>query len=472
MSSFGVSLLAGKSARAIAIAVRARHVSATEMVRAALDRIAAGDVTINSFTRVTEATALSDAAAVDARVAAGDSTAVLAGVPFAVKDLFDVEGLVTTAGSRIRQDDPPATVDATVVARLRAAGAVLVGTTNMDEFAYGFATVNAHHGPTRNPHDPERLAGGSSGGSAAAVAARLVPISLGSDTNGSIRVPAALCGVFGLKPTYGRLSRAGTYPFAGSFDHVGPFAADVADLAAAYDAMAGYDPRDPVCSDRPAQSCAVRTGGLSRPALRVGVLGGYFQQDCDASLLAAIEEIAVALGADRDVELAEAARARAAAFVITAAEGGALHRADLRRHAGLYDPATRDRLIAGALLPASVPLQAQRFRSWFRQQAARLFETYDVLIAPACAVPAPRFDQAFLTLGGQQVPARAHLGLYTQPISFIGLPVLAAPVAHDGGLPLGVQLIGKPWHEHQLFQLAAWLAQGGLVRTHPISHSA
>ena len=220
------------SALAIAAAVRAGKTRAHDVVAGALERIARRDATLNAFTSVLRDRALADADAIDHRLASGADAGPLAGVPFAAKNLFDIAGVTTLAGSKINADNAPATRDATAVARLRTAGAVLVGALNMDEYAYGFSTENTHYGPTRNPHDPSRIAGGSSGGSAAAVAAGLVPLSLGTDTNGSIRVPAALCGVFGLKPTFGRVSRAGVVPLAWSFDHVGPFARRVADLAA------------------------------------------------------------------------------------------------------------------------------------------------------------------------------------------------------------------------------------------------
>jgi AtzE family amidohydrolase len=233
------------SAAEAAAAVRAGRRSAKDVAEAALAGVAARDGALNCLTAVTAERARAEAVAVDAAVSAGRDPGPLAGVPVAVKNLFDVEGLATLAGSKIERDKSPAARDAFLLRRLRAAGAVLLGALNMDEYAYGFTTENHHYGPVRNPHDTGRIAGGSSGGSAAAVAAGLAPLALGSDTNGSIRVPASLCGVFGLKPTYGRLSRGGAYLFAASFDHVGPFARDAADLALAYDAAQGADPDDP-----------------------------------------------------------------------------------------------------------------------------------------------------------------------------------------------------------------------------------
>ena len=233
---------------AIAEAVGTGRVGAVEVAEATLERIA-GD-TLNCFTAVLRKRALADAAAADRARAAGTPPGPLAGVPFAVKNLFDVAGTVTLAGSRINRDNPPAARDAFVVRRLAAAGAVLVGALNMDEYAYGFTTENSHYGATGNARDPARMAGGSSGGSAAAVGAGLVPLSLGSDTNGSIRVPASLNGVYGLKPTYGRLGRSGCFPFVATLDHVGPFSHSAADIALAYDALQGPDPDDRVQAPR------------------------------------------------------------------------------------------------------------------------------------------------------------------------------------------------------------------------------
>ena len=235
---------------AIAEAVRGRELRARDLTEASLASIRAHNDKLNCFTRVLEREALAAADTVDRRIAAGGDPGPLAGVPFAAKNLFDIAGVTTLAGSKILAGNPPAAQDATAVERLKRAGAVLVGATNMDEFAYGFVTENAHYGVTRNPHDQSRVAGGSSGGSAASVAAGMVPLSLGSDTNGSIRVPAAFCGVYGLKATYGRISRAGAFLFAASFDHVGPFARSTRDLAVAFDVLHGPDPRDPVCSQQ------------------------------------------------------------------------------------------------------------------------------------------------------------------------------------------------------------------------------
>ncbi|WP_278374463.1 AtzE family amidohydrolase [Sphingobium xenophagum] len=386
---------------------------------------------------------------------------VLAGVPFVAKDLFDIAGRTTMAGSIINADDAAAVVDATAVARLKAAGAVLVGLANMDEYAYGFSTENHHHGPTRNPHDPTRIAGGSSGGSAAAVAAGIVPISLGSDTNGSIRVPASLCGIFGLKPTFGRLSRAGTFPFVASLDHIGPFARCVDDIALVYDVLQGADPLDPACVDRPSDLVGSLDRRIGR-TFKVGLLDGWFRQGATTEALAAVEKVASAFANLRPANWAGAEVARSAAFCMTAIEGSSFHFSRLSRQAASFDPAVRDRLLAGALMPAHLGQQVRRVRRSVGQEVDQLFRDFDLLIAPATPCSAPRIGEATIEIDGIQVPVRANLGIYTQPISFVGLPALASPVDLPG-MPIGVQLIAAPWNERVLLQAASWLEDQGIL---------
>jgi AtzE family amidohydrolase len=453
---------AGHDGVGLALAVRAGRASARAVTAAALARIAARGPSVNALTTVLEAQARADADRVDAALAAGRDPGPLAGLPFAVKDLFDIAGVTTLAGSRINRERPPAARDAAAVAALRRAGAVLVGALNMDEYAYGFTTENSHYGPTRNPHDPTRVAGGSSGGSGAAVGAGLVPLTLGSDTNGSVRVPAALCGAFGLKPTYGRVSRAGSALFAGSFDHVGALGRSVRDVAAALDAMQGPDPEDPVCSTRPAEPCLSRVGE-GTDGLRIAVLDGHFARGGEAPVFAAVATVAAALGVSRRVTIPEAHRARAAAMVITASEGAAVHLADLRTRPGDFDPLTRDRFLAGALVPSAFYQQAQRFRAWFRARVAELFGEVDVLLAPTTPCAAPRIGQERIVLDGVEVLTRPNLGLYTQPLSFIGLPVLSVPVAGPGPLPLGVQVVAAPFREIDALRVGALLEAKGVV---------
>ncbi|MEA9654618.1 AtzE family amidohydrolase [Xanthomonas campestris pv. raphani] len=425
---------------------RSQPAQAARRATQTLGRINQANDGLHAITRLLPARAAADAARVQAALAGGSDGGALAGVPFVVKDLFDVAGQVTTAGAALRAQSAPATRDAAVVQRLSDAGAVLVGTANMDEFAYGFATVNEHYGTTANPHDHRHLAGGSSGGSAAAVAAGWVPFALGSDTNGSIRVPAALCGVYGLRPTHGTLPLEGVFPFVDALDVVGPFATSVADLRRVYEVMHGH----------PVPACSVET-------LRIAQLGGWFQRNLDPELEAGLGTLLTAIGSTTIMELPDAERARAAAFVLTAAEGGHRHRNALSTQAAQFDPATRDRLLAGLQLPASAVADAQQFAHWFARAMRMLWDRVDVLIAPATPGVAPRIDQESIIIDGLPVSARANLGIFTQPLGLAACPVLAAPLPRPGRLPLGVQLIAAPGREDRLFALAAQLERDGLL---------
>jgi AtzE family amidohydrolase len=458
---------AASTALEIAAAVRTRRTTARQVAETLLERIDATHSRLNAFTTVTSDRALAEAEAVDAAVAAGHDPGPLAGAPYAVKNLFDLAGVVTTAGSKINRDHPPAVRDATAVTRLHAAGAVCLGALNMGEYAYDFTNENCHDGAVLNPRDLTRSAGGSSGGSGAAVAAGLVPFALGTDTNGSIRVPSSFCGIWGLKPTYGRLSRAGSFPFVDSLDHIGPFARSVGDLALTYDAMQGPDTLDAACAQRAGDPASphVSTGVAG---LRVAVLGGYFEQGGDPSVHAAVATVATALGVTRRVELPVPHIARSAAYLITAAESGQFHLDRLRTRAADFDPPIRDRLLAGALTPSAWYLQAQKFRAWWRDQVRTIFRDVDVLLAPATPLPAPVLGQDTFEFNGKTVPLRASIGLFTQPITFIGLPVIAAPVHSVGPLPVGVQLIGAPWNEIALLRVARVLEQAG-VCTAPVA---
>lgn len=449
------------TAAEIASAVAARKMSALDATEAALARIEQHDTILNSFTDVTADRARAKARAIDAEIAAGKTVGPLAGVPFAVKNLFDVAGLPTRAGSKINRDLAPAKRDAALIERMEAAGAVLVGALNMGEYAYDFTGENVHDGPSRNPHDTTRMTGGSSGGSGSAVGGALVPIALGSDTNGSIRVPSSFCGIFGLKPTYGRLSRARSFPFVASLDHLGPFARSVTDLALAYDVMQGPDADDSACTTRGLEPTLPL---IANPVsdLRIAIAGGYFQNNVLPEAVEAVGRVAKALGATQVVDVPEAARARAAAYVITTTEGASLHLDRLRKRPNDFDPAVRDRLIAGAMVPAPMVDRAQKFRRWYRAQLAEIFRSVDVLLAPATPCTAPKLGQVNFNLDGVELPVRANIGVHTQPISFIGLPVVAVPVPLEP-LPIGVQIIAAPWREDIALRVAYALEKMGVA---------
>lgn len=472
--------LADLSTMQLARSIAVGECSATEALQTCQARIEATDGRIHAFTDRTWQRARAEAAAVDASRARGERLPALAGVPYAVKNLFDVEGVVTRAGSKVNRSLPPAAHDAVLVSRLKAAGAVLVGALNMDEYAYGFTTENTHDGTCCNPHDLACIAGGSSGGSAAAIAAGQLGLSLGSDTNGSIRVPASLCGVWGLKPTFGRLSRRGAYPFVYSIDHLGPFADSVEALSHAYDAMQGPDALDPGCHVKGVDP-TVDELDKGVAGLRIGVLGGYFETQCNAAARDVVEQAAQVLQASDRVQWPDAAIARAAAFIMTASEGASLHLPDLRQRADDFEPLVVDRFIAGALQPAHWYLRAQRFRRVYRDKVQALFEHWDVLLAPATPVTAPAIGTEWIEISGQRLPCRPSMGLLTQPISFAGCPVVAAPLwpqAHavsDGPassfspqasarMPLGVQVIAAPWREDLALRAARLLERSGVAQ--------
>lgn len=451
------------SASALASAVRTGKQSAAQTVDRCFQRIEKGNPRLNAFSQKLAERARIRAQDLDQQLARGEDPGPLTGVPFAVKNLFDIRGLTTLAGARINADNPAATRDAVLIQRLEGAGAILVGALAMGEYAYDFTGENSHYGNCVNPHDPSRMSGGSSAGSGAAVGAGLVPLSLGSDTNGSIRVPASLCGVFGLKPTYGRLPRTGSYPFCDSLDHLGPLARTVEDLALAFDALQGFDAGDHACVPvAPIDSAAQLHQSID--GLRISRAGGYFDCSSFPQAAAAVDKVCRALAVKGTVELPGTLEGRSAAYLITNAEGGALHKTRLQQRSGDFDPDTRDRFIAGALLPGEWYLRAQQVRQWYHDQVLKVFERVDVIVAAATPCVAPKSGEKFLTIGGQQQLLRPNLGYFTQPISAIGLPSLVVPtVDQASGLPIGVQIIAPPWREDWCLQVAQHLEQQGFV---------
>ena len=449
----------------IASSIRAGEITALDLVTQCFSHIDARDEQVNAFTRTLEQRAREKSFRIDQKIQRGIDPGPLAGVPFAVKNLFDIKDENTRAGARITESDAPATSDATLITRLEAAGAVLVGGLNMGEFAYDFTGENVHDGACRNPWDTDRMSGGSSSGSGAALAAGFVPLALGADTNGSIRVPSSLCGVMGLKPTYGRLPRTGAYPFCDSLDHVGPMARSVTDLALVYDVLQGYCPGDHACADRPVEpvgelQCDMRT-------ISVGMAKGYFKVDGFEAvnrIMRSASAVCSTLGASvTHVDVPLAREGRSAAFLITNAESAALHRQHVIERADDFDPDTRDRFLAGSLLPAAWYVRAQALRQLYAKKVAALFKDIDVLIAPATPCYAPEIGSKILKVGGEELPLRPNLGYFTQPISCIGLPVCCVSVVDSGVLPMGLQVIAAPWREDLCLGVAAALEQAGFA---------
>ncbi|MCE0844815.1 AtzE family amidohydrolase [Buttiauxella sp. A2-C1_F] len=435
--------------------------SAQELAQLTLAKIEQANSEINAFTEITASRLLQEAAAIDQLRVRGETLPPLAGVPYAVKNLFDIKDVTTLAGAELFSMQSPASTDAFAIKKLNAAGAMLSGALNMDAYAYGFTTENSYYGATRNPHDLTRIAGGSSGGSAAAVAAGMVNFTLGTDTNGSIRVPASLCGILGLKPTFGRLSRSGSQPFVASLDHIGPLARSVDDLALVYDALQGRDANDHFQSTRGVEPLADK---LEQPGnLRCAVLGGFFETWCDDDAKTAVARVAQTLEALDYITLPEAEFARSAAFLLSAAEGGNHYLPALREQAERFELNSRERLLAGAMTPSAWYTQAQRFRSWFRDKTLPLFEKYDLLIAPATPCSATLIGQQTMQINGTELPVKASMGMLTQPISFLGLPVVTVPLMTASGHPIGVQLIAPPWREDICLRAAHQLEIQGML---------
>ena len=459
-------------------ALASRRASATEVCLAALDRIAVRDKEIGAFLRVDAEGALASAAALDARVAAGEdlSRLPLAGAVVAVKDAFCTRGLRTTCASRMLERYVPP-YDATSVARLRAAGAIVVGKTNMDEFAMGSSTENSAFFPTRNPWDRTRVPGGSSGGSAAAVSARMAHLALGSDTGGSVRQPAALTGIVGLKPTYGRVSRYGLVAFASSLDVVSPFGATVADAAAMFRVLAGHDPRDATSVDHPLPEIDLSHGAEALKGLRVGVpweyLGAGLSAGVAAALRASLDAMARAGAEIVELSMPHTGYAVSTYYVLAPAEAssnlarfdGVRYglRVDARDLRGMYG-ATRDRGF-GAEVKRRILLgtfalsagyadafygKAQRARTLIARDFERAFATVDVLATPTS--PTVAFPL------GERVddPVAMYLAdACTLPASLAGVPALSLPCGlGEGGLPVGLQLIAPAFAEHRLLAVA------------------
>lgn len=450
------------SIHALQQAVAAGELSAREIAVQTLDTITRVNPQINAWTSVTATRMLQEASNLDTLRRQGQPLPPLAGIPYAVKNLFDVAGQTTLAGAELFSDRAPAIADSRAVQLLAQAGGLLSGMVNMDAYAYGFTTENSHYGATRNPHDPARIAGGSSGGSAAAVAAGAVHFALGTDTNGSIRVPASLCGLYGLKPTFGRLARTGSHPFVASLDHIGPLARRVADLAAVYDALQYNDPDDGFQDPRPPEPVsALLSRGIE--GLRCAVLGGYFSTWCDDDARAAVKQVAHGLDARDTLEFPLAELSRSAAFILSASEGGNHYLPALRSQPERFEPNSRERLLAGAMIPSAWYVQAQRFRRHAQQAFRTLFRHADVLIAPATPCSATLIGEQTMTINGQPLPIRATMGMLTQPISFLGLPVTAVPLRSASGLPIGVQLIAAPFNEQACLRAARVLEQQGIT---------
>jgi aspartyl-tRNA(Asn)/glutamyl-tRNA(Gln) amidotransferase subunit A len=439
--------------------IATRVVSPVEVVQAHLDRIAALDGKLKAFITVMGESAMDAARRAEARVMATEPLGRLHGVPIGLKDLYLTKGVRTTGGSRLLADWVPEE-DATVVTKLVEAGAIVLGKLNMHEFAFGPEGLNPHYGTAWNPWDAHthRICGGSSSGSGAAVAAGLCPGALGSDTGGSIRIPAALCGLSGIKPTYGRVSRAGVLPLAWSLDHVGPMCRTAADCALMLGSMGGYDPKDPTTSVLPVPDYgAALTGRIQ--GLRVGVLRAFFLESTALALRHAVQDaikVLEGLGASaQDVSLDLARHAGAAAYAVLSAEAYAYHEDWLRTRAGEYGDDVRERLRVGAFIPAADYLRGQRIRALMRDEVDQALARADVLVCATTPVVATPVGQAEVMIEHETLPLRPSLIRFTRPFNLTGHPVASVPCGFTAaGLPVGLQIVGRPFDEATVLRVA------------------
>ncbi len=448
--------LAFLPATTLARLVREKEISPVELVGTYLDRIDRMDPALGAYITVCREAALADARAAEAAAVRGEAQGALHGIPFAVKDQFDTAGVRTTVGSRILEANIPDR-DATVVARLRSAGAILLGKLNMTEFALG-GTLKFPFGQPRNPWDPDRQPGGSSSGSGVAMAAALCAVSLGEDTGGSVRGPASWCGVVGLRPTWGRVSRHGSFPLSWSMDTAGPLSRTVEDAALLLELIGGFDPRDPLTSRRPAERY---TAMLSQPlrGLRAGVVRELVL-GADAEVRDALLEALRVLGSlgveCEEVSLPLIPRAGAVFMALVDSEGAGLHQQWLRNRGGDYDTGTRRRLATAGLLPAVAYHQAQRARALIRRQILDAHARFDLLVCPTAPGPAPLISRDSAPILSKEDAATRFFGRrsYTTPFSLAGTPALSVPCGFTtAGLPIGLQLAGRPFDESTVLRV-------------------
>ena len=438
-------------------AIRGKEVSPVEVTRTYLDRIREFNGTLGSYITVMEDAALGQAAEAERSIEAGDYRGPLHGIPVAIKDIIYTKGVLTSAGSRVLSDHVP-DEDSTIVERLDRAGAVLLGKLNLSEFATG-GTIEHPYGTPRNPWDTGRSPGGSSSGSGVAVAAGLCAGALGSDTGGSIRGPSHLCGIVGIRPTYGRVTRHGVVPMAWSLDTVGPMTRTVRDCAVMLGAIAGRDPRDPTSSAQPVPDYTTASDGGIR-GLRIALIREMFEFDgLDGEVRGAVQRaigVLDELGASSDdVSLPMVERSPAVFIAVADVEAASFHSRWLAERGDEYDWSTRMRLEAATLIPASVHLKAQRARAALRRELLGVLGRFDAIIVPTGPGPAPPLESSTGRQGGYY-QGKADLGrrMYTSPAALAGLPALSVPCGFtESGLPMGMQIIGRPFDETTLFRL-------------------
>jgi aspartyl-tRNA(Asn)/glutamyl-tRNA(Gln) amidotransferase subunit A len=444
-----------RTIRELAAAYGSRSISPTEATRGYLERIREFNPRLNCFITVLTDSALKAAAESEKRIKEWNPRGPLEGVPVAIKDLIYIEGVKCTAGSTILANNV-ASYDAAVVKKLRAAGAVLIGTTNLHEFAAGVTSINPHYGPVRNPWDETRIAGGSSGGSAAAVAAGLAPASLGTDTGGSVRIPAALCGLVGLKPTYGRVSRLGVVPLSSSLDTVGVLTSCAWDACALLQAIAGHDKEDMTTAESEVPDFFAELS-LPLPSTRVGVPRGFFRDRLDpevednfGAFISRLKEIGCSAG-DADLDFLDTAYDMW--LPIRKAEATSFHLRWLQSSPEMYGEDVRELLEQGMDVRAIDYVGAVNARPSFMERFSQAMNDFDFLALPCTCVPAPPIDKPSISIRGKPVDVRSALIRPSIPFNYIGCPVVTIPSGLVGGLPVGVQLVGRLFDESGLLRL-------------------
>jgi len=449
------------SATELGVRIQAREVSPVEATEAFLARIEATEPTLNAFITRTPERALADAKQAEAEIAAGRSRGPLHGIPLALKDLYWTAGIRTTSGSVVEADFVP-DEDAAAAARLREAGTVLMGKTNMVEFAFGGTEHNDAYGTPQNPWRLGHITGGSSSGSGAAIAAGQAALALGTDTGGSIRIPAALCGISGHKPTYGLVSRYGVTPLGFSLDHVGPMARTVEDLALAMNVLAGHDPRDPASANHPAENYASSLGeGVG--GLRIGVpwhyVGEFIDPEVNSIFRTALAQLSELGATVEEIEVPELHWASLLGSPTTASDTASFHGDRIFERGGDYHPDIRRRIEVGRFIPASAYVTAQRMRTRYASALAAVFREYDLIATPTTVIPAPRIGETVSEVAGKRVPNTLGIsitGRMTQPFNVNGAPAVSVPAGFSQlGLPVGLQLAGKPWDDALVLRAAA-----------------
>ena len=434
-----------------------KQLSPVEIISAHLERIEQTDDRLNSFITLLGHESLAAAKEAERSIQSGSYLGPLHGIPIGLKDLYYTKGVRTTVGSKIMRDFVPDT-DAAVTERFREAGAIIIGKLQMHEFALGATGVNPHDGPAHNPWDLDRVTGGSSGGSGSAVASGQCMGALGSDTGGSIRIPASLCGIVGLKPTFGRVSRYGVYPLSWSLDTVGPMTRTVRDAALVLNAIAGHDPRDPSSSDVPSEDfTAALDEGVS--GIRVGIPTEFFYDTIDPEVKEAVSEstrVLEELGASVDeVSIPALDHSVTISGTILLAEAAEIHIDHLRHRADDIGDDVRARLELGALTTATDYIKAQRARTEFNRQVAGAFQRFDILLAPTEPIAAPKIGETTVGVGDTVEPALALLPRLTRPFNIGGVPAISVPCGFTStGMPIGVQLAGRPFHEATVLRVA------------------